>query len=299
MHKSITSDGEMQKVSRSANGSIIAVFQKEIRPLAVGHYTSISNITRSNLKLISPLSSTDKIISKDERLIGDKELLSLMGISGEYEKAYNTLPNWYKQQVLKILAASHFFRLGYSNVIIVDGDSFITAEISNIHLCCIKKREPSTYLSMFSDIPSMHDYRSEAEYLFARKLSPIVNYGNWSRKVFDKLFEGHSGQASYDWNSRLIEPLARSLSGNAGERPLFSEYLLYAAAHIYYNKEQTIYIASMFRRADLLDSTVPRLLSIESSKARYEIIAFEKKHKSSRYKKLLARLAWYFRINIA
>lgn len=270
----------------------LLIFQKSVDGKILSYYDRLCSAYPISINLICPDKELfSSHIPKSISITSDESILEHYSVDQIAE--YTIISGWYKQQIIKILAADYFFKLSNQNIVIADGDTLISARLINSAVYLIKKKEPQSYLEMFDFIPSLQCYKEIAYLMMSHNLSPIVNFGIWNRDIFNKVFKLHKADAQ--WHEKIIKAISKYNLQQPLASPGFSEYLLMAAASLFYSN---VKVSSLkcFRRADLVFSPLTNNLSRLNHK--YDMISYERFHDRNLLKRVLATSAWFLNISI-
>ncbi len=270
----------------------VIIFQKDINYRVLNYYDHLAlMLGETEIILICP----DNNIHGNNSLefitvIHDKTILQRYKV--DLMPEYLSMSGWYKQQIIKILTADYFFDLDMKNLLILDGDTFISPMAFKNQIYLTRKNEPNTYLNMFKFMHSISRFEGVAHLLLNQKISPIVNFGIWNRQIFENVF-----YCSNNWQQKLVLDIAKYDASNLLVKPGFSEYLLMTAATIY-NSSPSIGKLRYFRRADLVYSFLINKSNPFANNCHFDMISFEDKHDANIFKKFLASVAWIFGVEI-
>lgn len=270
----------------------IIIFQKDVDYRVLNYYDHLAlMLGEVEIILICPDNNIHGINSPEFiTVIHDKNILQRHKVDQMPE--YLSMSGWYKQQIIKILTADYFFHLDMKNLLILDGDTFVSPMVFKNQIYLTRKNEPNTYLNMFKFMPSISRFEGVARLLLNQKISPIVNFGIWNRQVFENVF-----CCSNNWQQILVRDISNYDASNSLATPGFSEYLLMTAATIY-DLSPSIGKLRYFRRADLVYSFLINKTNPFANNCHFDMISFENTHDANTFKKFLASLAWIFGIEI-
>ena len=279
------------------NKACIAIFAAEsLDQEYLDYYHRLSVLIDSDLKLITP-ENTAKAATYKQRLtfLTDEEVLENIDLN----RSTLNFPRarWYLQQLIKLSAADLLFRQ-YTTVIIVDGDTLVSKRALNFAKPVVNKIENKAYLKMFKLLGYEEHWLISAQELLSFNFSPIVNFGIWKRDTFRFCLSSSSVKLS-EWINVIAHCNQHMIY--QPESPIFSEYLLMFVAkmlqeNITKAQDQLNPIRS-FRRADLLWTSKKDVISC-MGRNKYDMVAFEKNHSSTLFKKLIAQLFWHLSIDI-
>ena len=270
----------------------IIIFQKDIDLRVLNYYNHLASVLGEiEIILVCPNNN----IHSDNfpefiTVIHDKMILQRYKV--DLMPEYLSMSGWYKQQIIKILTADYLFHLDTKNLLILDGDTFVSSLVFKNQIYLTRKNEPNTYLNMFKFMPSISRFEGVAHLLLNQKISPIVNFGIWNRQVFESVFS-----RSNNWQKNLVLDISNYDTSNSLATPGFSEYLLMTAATIY-NSSTSIGKLRYFRRADLVYSFLINKSNPFINNCRFDVISFEDNHDTNIFKRFLASAAWIFGIEI-
>jgi hypothetical protein len=263
----------------------IAIFAKancyEIVKVSIQEYL-ITNVEM--IKIICPKQDTSSFINllgKRVTIINDCEIddCEMYEILKKYEKEINDKKRsvgWYYQQYIKLKYSINCNIINY----IIDGDTFVSSEtISNF----IKDKKISiSYENVNIYTNSLNNYWGMN--ILTKKSfitnSIVVEPGilNINKNEFNKYY--------INWIKQVLN--------NANED--ISEYQL-IGNKLLSNYNYKIKKVRFFRRADLFLDKKTVFEVVNKLKNKYSIVAFEKNHKKSYVKKLVAKIYAYFGIS--
>jgi hypothetical protein len=182
-------------------------------------------------------------------------------------------PNWYYQQFLKY---SIVINLKYDLVHIVDGDSFVRKDLMFSNLIFYSKKRIEKQYSNFIEIQTKENVYSDRNY--------ITNQMCFNKVLLKKIILDLSKEGNH-WIVTVCKTL------NTRNDLWFSEYQFYANYSLKIGKAKEHEI-NVFRRFDIIGE------KFEHGFNNYAVLAHESQHKTGFFRKIRARLFYFFKLNL-
>jgi hypothetical protein len=218
-------------------------------------------------------SETVKLIF-DEDVVGYTEVLTYLNSVKTEILLKKRSVGWYLQQYLKI--AVSYYNFPEEHIIVHDGDTAFSEKIMNLMLSspvllCTHEKNFKVYNNYLNAIGLKildYSYVANANIFYSKKIATLLK-----------------GEELFTW---FIHTLDKLVLPNADMD--FSEYQLSATL---LNSDFTSKQINFFRRFDLIQDSFKEVdVAIEHGLKRYNALAFEFGHHSTKRKKFIAKIAY-------